>query len=204
MENSKYVDPRVKRTHKLLRDALMALIPEKGYNAITIQEITDRATLNRTTFYLHYRDKDDLLFQGMEEVLDELMTRHPLPISENEHLSVDETRDAIISDLKHIQQYADFYRVMLGKNGNPEFGQRLRDYVFRITSGRLESALGELPAGPVPTDFVLGYIASAYVGVIQWWLENDMPYTPEEVAGYLVTLYASGVYHPLGLQADIS
>ena len=202
MEKTVRLDPRVIRTRRLLRDALMALITEKGYNAITVQDITERATLNRTTFYLHYRDKDDLLFQGMAEVLDELTNRHPLPVTENKRLSVEETWESILSDFEHIEQHAAFYRVMLGKQGVPEFNQRLREYVFAVTSRRLEHALGELPAGPVPTNLVLGYIASAYVGVIQWWLENDMPYTPAEIADHLVTLYVSGVYRALGLQAD--
>lgn len=71
---SKKLDPRVRRTRQLLRDALVALIDEQGYEKITVQDITQRATLNRATFYLHYRDKLDLLYQSSAEILQELVS----------------------------------------------------------------------------------------------------------------------------------
>ena len=66
MNAEKKLDPRVIRTRSVLRDSLMILIREMGYDAITVQHITDRARLNRATFYLHYRDKQDLLTQITE------------------------------------------------------------------------------------------------------------------------------------------
>ncbi len=63
-------DRRVQRTQALLQDALLALIEEKGYAAITVQDILDRANLGRSTFYMHYRDKDDLLVSGFEQLKD--------------------------------------------------------------------------------------------------------------------------------------
>src|SRR5579864_8203903 len=72
-ERTRKIDRRVQRTHTLLRDALMALIEERGYEPILIPDITDRANVSRTTFYLHFRDKDDLLFTTMEELYDNLV-----------------------------------------------------------------------------------------------------------------------------------
>jgi AcrR family transcriptional regulator len=66
-QKDEQVDRRVQRTRALLRDALMSLIAEKGYRAITVQNIIDRANLGRSTFYAHYQDKEDLLLSGMEE-----------------------------------------------------------------------------------------------------------------------------------------
>ena len=67
------IDRRVQRTRQLLNEALMALIVEKGYDAITVQNLIDRANLGRSTFYAHYQDKDDLLLSGMEEVVHSLI-----------------------------------------------------------------------------------------------------------------------------------
>jgi AcrR family transcriptional regulator len=67
---SRKIDPRIERTREMLRNALMALIQEKGFDAISVQDITERARLNRATFYLHYRDKQDLLIRTNEEVFD--------------------------------------------------------------------------------------------------------------------------------------
>lgn len=202
-KKGKGIDPRVKRTRKLLRDALMQLIPEKGYNTITIQDITDRATLNRATFYLHYRDKDDLLYQGMHEILDELTLNQPVPVAEQGRLTAKESVDVILGDYEHIAENADFYRVMLGKQGVAEFSLKLQDYIRETTERRLKLALGELPSGPVSNELVLQFIASGFVGVIRWWLESGMPFPPEEMASQLVQLYASGVYGALGLEADM-
>jgi AcrR family transcriptional regulator len=61
-------DRRVRRTRELLRSALLSLIQEKGYERITVRDILDRADVGRSTFYAHYRDKDELLQSGFEDV----------------------------------------------------------------------------------------------------------------------------------------
>src|SRR5258708_40339979 len=70
---AKKLDPRVVRTRQMLHEALVACILEKGYDAVNIQDITDRAGLRRATFYLHYADKDALLLSVMQETLDALL-----------------------------------------------------------------------------------------------------------------------------------
>lgn len=203
-KNEKKIDPRVKRTRQLLRQALMDLIPEKGYHAITIQDIADRATLNRATFYLHYRDKDDLLYTGMREVLDELSATNPLPKEESGVLSVEETHTTIELDLKLVAQNISFYRAMLGEHGVWGFAHALQKYFYEITENRLTSVFGKLPEGPVPPEIVLAYVTSAYVGIIQWWVEQDMPYSISEMADNLVQLYAMGIYQAFGLQPSVN
>src|SRR5690349_11429109 len=74
MSMQRKTDPRVIRTRQMLRDALIALILERGYDAISIQDITDKAGLRRATFYLHYKDKDELLFTVLRESFDHLVT----------------------------------------------------------------------------------------------------------------------------------
>ncbi len=72
------IDRRVQRTRQLLRDALMALIVEKGYDAISVQDITDHANVARPTFYLHYKDKEELLLSSVQEIYDDLAQNHPV------------------------------------------------------------------------------------------------------------------------------
>lgn len=196
------IDPRVKRTRQFLRNALIELIPEKGYNAITIQDITDRATLNRSTFYLHYRDKDDLLTRGFDEIWDEMTAENPLPIAADGQISFAGTRETVLMDFEHLTKNFEFYRVMLGERGVAEFIHRMQDQVYEATARRLEAVMGELPSGPVPIEMVLQFIASAYVGIIQWWLERDMPYSPEEIASLFVTLYNMTPFQALGINTE--
>jgi AcrR family transcriptional regulator len=199
-KKEKRLDPRVKRTRQLLRDALIELIPEKGYSAITIQDIADRATVNRVTFYLHYRDKDDLLINGFEEIWEELTSRNPLPILQAGGLDAQGTQLTVLADFEHLAEYAEFYRAMLGERGAAEFIHRMQDHVYGTTAQRLRDVLGELPSGAVPAELVLRFIAASYVGMMQWWLEQDMPYPPEQMASLLVTLYTTSAFQAMGIE----
>jgi AcrR family transcriptional regulator len=201
-QQTQQLDPRVKRTRQLLRNALIELIPEKGYNALTIQDITDRATLNRATFYLHYRDKDDLLNTGFDEIWDELTAENPLPIAPDGTLSIEGTRITVQTDFEHLAKNFEFYRVMLSEPGVAQFIHRMKDHVYEATARRLEAVLGELPTGPVPIQIVLEFIASAYVGMIQWWLEEDMPHSPQEMASLIVALYNMAPFQALGVLSN--
>jgi AcrR family transcriptional regulator len=193
------LDPRVRRTRQLLRNALIELIPEMGYENIRIQDITDRATLNRATFYLHYRDKQDLLDRGFDEIWEELTAENPLPVEMGGHLSLEGTRLTVLSDFKHLSKHADFYRAMIGDHGTAHFIHRMQDHVYTTTKKRLQDVLGELPDSSPPVDMVLHYIASAYIGLMHWWLKQDMPYPPEQMATMIVQLYDISPFEAMGL-----
>ncbi len=193
------LDPRVRRTRQLLHDALIELIPEKGYNDITIQDITDRATLNRATFYLHYRDKHDLLLQTTENLMNELKAEYGDIVVTEVGLSHEATLHTNIKTFEHFQRYADFYQAMLGFRGSIDFALHLQETLQTLTTSRFKSAFGTLPEEPVPTEIVFRYASSAQVGIIHWWLENDMPFTPDEMAVMSVELYAHGVFKVMGL-----
>lgn len=96
MSKKTKVDPRIKRTNKYLRDALVELLKEKDVTSITIQEITEKAELTRGTFYLHYQDKQDFLVQIMNEVLEELIEQVK-PKQNNEASSEVEEKDESVS-----------------------------------------------------------------------------------------------------------
>ena len=195
------LDPRVLRTRKLLRDALIELIPEKGYDAITIKDITDRATVNRATFYLHYRDKEDLLDRGFDEIWDELTRDNPFPQAPGGKLSLDATHQTVMSDFEHLGKHATFYRVMIGEHGLAHFIYRMQEYVYKSTQERLES-LAPTRRSDLPLEITLEFIASAYVGLMHWWLENDMPFAPHEMADLIVRLYGLSAFEAMGLQTE--
>lgn|SRR5690606_17811649 len=189
----KKLDRRAVRTRRALRDALIALILEKGYDAITVQDITDYADLNRGTLYLHYRDKQDLLLSSSEEMYDDLVAQLT-PVSP-ENLTVDVPERNLTLIFQHVAANADFYRVMLGDHGVPAFVRRLRHVIEHWGLARFEAlrALG-MPLTSLPVKFVVSYTSGAIIGVIEWWLENDMPIPPEVLAKYTLELSVSGVY----------
>jgi AcrR family transcriptional regulator len=177
-------DRRIQRTRALLRDALLALIVEKGYQDISIQDITDRADVARTTFYLHYSDKDDLLFSSMRDMYEELLSKMPLP-------TLDDIKNGTLADMatstdyEHVAQYADFYRIMLGEKGSPVFMTRVRKlladaYETKFILPLVKQGLTlRVPSG------LLGYlIAGMQISSMIWWVNEGMKPSPEEM-GYL-------------------
>lgn len=177
-------DLRVRRTRTTLQRALIELTVEKGFAAVTVRDICERAMVNRSTFYRHYIDKYDLLDQYAAEV-GKLTTPAP---SENDGLHT-----GPLQLLKHVQQFADFYRVMLGQNGDPLFTQRFRENIAERF--RYLLSLQDAPTDPntPPLEMRLNYIASAVVGAILWWLENDQPGMPEQMGIWLRQLNSAAL-----------
>jgi AcrR family transcriptional regulator len=191
----KLEDLRVRRTRKLLQQALIELTGEKGFANVTVHDIAERAMVNRSTFYRHYLDKYDLLGQ----YLDELYALIDSQEGDNTPLDIpaqraDKLPDGLVSLLRHMQMNADFYRVMLGDKGDPAFcAQRFRHYIEKGLYQMLprEAVQGD-PNRP-PVDLIVSYLLHAGVGAIVWWLENDQPSTPEQMAGWLKQLSRANI-----------
>lgn len=181
------IDRRKQRTRALLRDALIALILEKGYDAVTVQEITDRANLGRATFYLHYNDKDDLLLNMMEEIQGDLLKEAKAPV-EGDAITASPTFLAF----KHAEDNADFYRAILGKSGLDGVLMRYR----KASATQLQAWMSPLlPPGSttIPLEILSNYLIGAFDALVLWWLENDRPYPAEEMAQIFQQLIKSGV-----------
>jgi AcrR family transcriptional regulator len=177
-------DLRVQRTRKLLQQALFDLVAEKGFAAVTVRDITERAMVNRSTFYRHFLDKYELINGYMDEV--QALTSDAAFRAEKLAQSTPEkVPSGLLILIQHVQQYAQFYRVMLGQNGDPVFTQRFRQMAeqrYRY----LFSLAGDKPdPKSAPVEMKLSYISCAGVGAILWWLENDQPCTPEQLAIWL-------------------
>lgn len=175
-------DLRVRRTRKLLQQAFVELTVEKGFAALTVSDITERAMVNRSTFYRHYLDKYDLLEQYMDEMSDLLDERNGT-FEPDPH----EVPSGFIELLKHIQHNAAFYRVMLGEKGDSLFAQRFRKKMETCCLAWFQQA-SSVPvnqsAAP-PLDLRFNIIISASCGAITWWLEQEHPCSPEQFASFL-------------------
>lgn len=171
----------------------MALVIEVGFEAITIQLLADRAMVNRATFYRHYQDKYDLA----EQVYDTLTAEYRASLA---HLTVADALRGWELLFIHIADYAEFYLALL--SGVPQF----RDYVCRnieqelLTNFQAVGAVSE--QSTVPTPLAMRYLATAQMGVIQWWLENQQTVPIAQMAEYLWQLHAQGGIQ--ALQAPIS
>jgi AcrR family transcriptional regulator len=186
---------RVKRTKILLREALIALIEERGFNTLTVGALTERAMVSRAAFYRSYQDKYDLVEQIFEEAMSTLFNA----IGEfgREHPA-----DVWIRFFEQIAQYDRLYRALLGKKGSPWFVQKMRTRLAELIKehGSLGGAHGPSMsehaahlAHPFSDTFVPDLVAAMLVEAITWWLEQGQPYTPEELATK-TALLASAVF----------
>jgi AcrR family transcriptional regulator len=188
------LDRRVQRTRALLREALFSLIEEKGYGAITIQDITDRANINRVTFYFHYKDKDDLTFHALQSLYEEIEASMPAPRTITGWM-----RNDAVAAFEHVQQYAHLYRVLLSEKASLSLLGRMIDYFAKGESETPHSLLPPDVEPPVPLSITEHFYAGAFVALVRWWVLNDMPYPPEYMAKLCSQLHLNSGLWALGL-----
>ena len=180
-------DLRVRRTRKMLQDALIELTVEKGFAAVTVRDITERAMVNRSTFYRHYLDKYDLLEQYVTEV--KALAEQDDALDGERELTPGGAPAGLVNLLEHVRAHSEFYRVMLGQMGDPVFTERFRQSIARRIH-RWYSRFQTEPDAP-PFDLKLTYVSCAGVGAILWWLEDKNPCTAEQLALWLSQLARS-------------
>ena len=185
-------DRRVRRTRRALHEALLDLILEVGYDSITVQDITDRADLSRATFYLHYQDKEELLASSLEAMFDELVAARVDKLSPDTMTGADGTPPSQIA-FEHAAEYSAIYRSLLGERGVASVMHRIRAYLAQLTRHQLAQTLPREAKTTVPTEIIAQYIAGAIFGLIVWWLENDMPHSPEAMAQMFHRMVLPGI-----------
>ena len=190
-------DRRIQRTHKLLQDALLALILEKGYAAITVQDILDRANLGRSTFYVHYRDKDDLLVSEFEH-FKEMFEEYDAQMPGDKHKRTARAPSPSLAFFRHAGEQHQLYKAMIGKQGGEVVQKYLYQYVSELMKSHLNRQIG--PARPltVPREVLVHYVASAFLALLTWWLDHDMPYSAERMEEIFNTLTVPGMTRALG------
>jgi len=201
LETPKPPDRRVARTRAALRDAVFALIREKGFDALTVQDITDRANLSRATFYLHFKDKEELLTVSLQEIYEALRAPGP-EITLAALCSSPEAEQAFFAgDLQHVADYAELYRTMLSEQGVWPFWTRILDYLREEARGDFERLVAENRRPVVvPIELVASFCAGASLGVLRWWL-LEAPTTPiPRLAQMIQQIESYGLWWALGIE----
>ena len=172
------LDRRVKRTQRLLAEALISLTLEKGYDAVSIRDITERADVAYATFFRHYEDKEALLDEVVDVILDD-MSRLLQPAPEElEHQQVVGRQI-----FEYVQAHSELCRVLLGSRGKARLIEMLQ--TTKQDFPRL-STTSQIP--PEVADY---HFMAAGIELIQWWLDHGMPYPPEQMGRIFATLILS-------------
>jgi len=193
-------DRRVGRTRELLQKALIELIGERGYAAITIQDIVDRANVGRTTFYLHYSRKEELFMSCHEAIVSEFQPGplYPHPLSREELLS-SEASPGMTSAYRHLKDArARLYPIFQGKDG-PLILRQIRDRSAQEIEANLRAAFAEADS-TIPLDVLANYLAGAQIALMQWWLEKRRPHTPQNLAQTFHRLQRAAIRDAFGLR----
>lgn len=203
------LDRRIVRTRQSLRTALMDLVKEKPYDGISVEEITDRANVSRATFYLHYKDKEDLLLdQFYEMAMERVQVFSELPLSVWVAAVGAAELDGqpvlpLLKIFEHGAENAGLYRILL-RDGS---SRRLVDGIRQITTlafnnflnMKFQNELEELrPA--LPVDLLAAYFSGALLSTMGWWLEQEPRMSPEEITRLFHQLFFPGVKKSFGLE----
>lgn len=174
------MDRRVQRTRALLHEAIGSLIREKAYDRITVAEILDRAKVSRSTFYIHFRDKDDLLTSSMRALLLEVLSSDG-----NARSDVSERMAAFSLPLfAHIHEHRHTAKGRLGERGRAVLHQQLRgvlaEWIIQTLDASGHLRLSRSRRSAVSPELLAQHVASTFVLVLHWWIDHGGATTPEE------------------------
>ncbi len=186
-EDTKKEDRRVRRTRKILTQALTELLQRKQVNEITVKELTDLADMNRGTFYQYYRDIYDMLEKIQDEMFEKLDAIFSLPKDGD----VTEQTGPILMDLfRFIEENQEMCRVLLSPNGNMNFLHRLYEV---LRNKCLHLSLGSEPmASKEDFDYRYTFMVYGVAGLIRSWVSRNCPEKPEQMAELTNHLIISG------------
>lgn len=167
------LDRRVQRTRQLLKDALIALITEKGFDLITIQELLDKANVGRSTFYLHYENKNDLLhaiFYDVQQDFSLYLESNKKSIAyQNEGRS----KDVCFQSLVFIENNRSLFIALLINSGLSDFEGYLYTYLYQVIYSLLETKMPKITNKSLES--ISNYKTSGFIGIIKWWLKDKHP-----------------------------
>jgi AcrR family transcriptional regulator len=172
-------DLRVRRTHKLLWEALVTLMAEREFETISVKEICDRAMVHRTTFYKHYEDKYDLLARGMQQTHEMLLAELEL---------VGKNSSSYTQFFAHVATHECFYRVMLCGNGVGSFQVRLQNHFADSITTEMQRLEKRGRRFPVPLSLLAQFYAGALLNSLTWWFSQGLSSSPEQMGNYVKSL----------------
>jgi len=170
------VDRRIIKSQEAIKKAVIALMSEKNFDDITIQDISDRANVHRATIYLHYADKFDLLDKLIEEHINELWRKRDT-VLELEWI------DATLIFCEYFDNNYSFFSLMLANRGAPYFRSRFLNFLLEAFKHEADVTGGKNHG--FNENIIVRFPAAGYVEVVEWWLRNGRPFPYQVLAEQL-------------------
>ena len=173
-------DRRVQRTQQLLQTALIALIQEKGFEALSVQDIIDRANVGRTTFYAHFDNKEDLLISRLDGLRASLRARQRQ--AQSQATPADDRMFAYSRDMfVHVNEHRAVFRSMVGKRSGAVIQQLFHKMLIDLVRDDVKTLMLPKAGGATPHEAVVQLIAGGLFGLVLWWVNGPMKLSVEEV-----------------------
>ncbi|WP_145407486.1 TetR/AcrR family transcriptional regulator [Paenibacillus xylanexedens] len=174
------IDRRIAKTKAAIFQSFVSLIAEKNFEDITINEIADRANINRGTVYFHYSDKYDLLNKCIEENLNQMIAVTTATDRNGE--TIDLIESSFLPVMRYFEENHHFYFSMLSNKGVPAF----RDRMLELTTTHINIHIHMDGVNlNYNKELITQFMASAFVGIVEWWILNHMPLSADDVAQQL-------------------
>lgn len=183
------MDRRTLRTRQALHEAVIQLIIERDYDAISVSDIADAANVGRSTFYAHFTDKDDLLRSGTDYLRSKLLQEHERAIA-NEKRADRRMLGFSRFMTEHLCEQQELYRAMMRGRAGPIIIQQIQRSIGEIVRAELKSM--SMPAGRSP-EIAVQFVVGAYMSVLTWWLDRGAKEPPEEIDRAFRELALSGL-----------
>jgi AcrR family transcriptional regulator len=190
-------DRRVRRTRDAIHRALIALMLEKGYDAVTVADIIDRADIGRSTFYTHYTDKQHVLYASLDQLAAFLRAHGDVSGGRLFGFS--------LAMFEHVHEQRELLRALLGRRGGTVVYNRIRQVLTDLVRDELGPRTG--PGAVVPVDIAVDSVVGAYLALLSRWVDDNEPRTPRDMDLAFRLLVIPGVVASLGLTpaaADLS
>lgn len=188
-------DRRSQRTHRLVNSAMMELLFEKHYDTITVQDILDRAGIGRSTFYTHYFDKEDVLTNIIEQMLETF----------NQQFAQRDDGQGIIPSLElfqHVQQNYQYFQAMLRGHTGEMLWELAQTALSKTIEQALSVAFAEKHPPSLPLNVISQYLAGSFLSLLKWWLKAEMPYTPQQMESIFQQLALPGVWNTISGKSE--
>jgi AcrR family transcriptional regulator len=186
-QSKQKIDRRVARTRDRLGDALIALMQEKPFDAITVQEVLDRARVGRSTFYAHYRDKLDLFLSDLDEFLEAMSTMLSRAGDTSERVAPVRELFAHVSDGRRL------YNALVESGRMHDFMELAQGHFARGIEQRLAALPRSRTVAHAHRAAVAHALAGSLLSLLSWWMALDAPAPPEQMDDIYHRLVWSGV-----------
>jgi len=186
------IDRRIKRSKKILKDTFIRLLNEKSFDMITIKELVAEADVNRSTFYDHFSNKEHLLIEIMDNILEEIENALLLPVKNGEaNVNFEDKDPSVVNVLKYIDHNKLYFNALMNTNLANDFNKRLYHLLIKHSRDNVEFHFKNNVQ--INKDIYSHYAMSSLLGIINAWLKREITCTVEELSE---EIYKINTYNP--------